>query len=319
MLPKVSAEPYEFPLVGELEPAATCLLLLDFQQDWTTRGGFVNAAHDASVPFAGSIVPTASQVLRACRWRDLRIAHARRAFREDTSDASPLQQAIHLRYYGRGIGAPGPLGRVSVRGESGSEFDTLLKPVPGEPVVERSALSAFVGTDLDAILRSWGVSKLILCGACLDGSVLSTFRHAADLGFQNLLVFDCCSCEAPERRLPALVEEFRCLGGALGCVSDSGSLLSALGIPGGEQLVSRLGANVPAMRWGSPLPASLLTVPTLALKPSPKRAQGARAQTPGLQSQRTPRAPLPPRPATCDPRGRRDDPTAPGGGLGSRK
>ncbi len=66
---------------------------------------------------------------------------------------------------------------------SHSQLVEELKPAAGEPVFDKLAMSAFVGTPLDVVLRDRGVATLILVGAVLEIGIEPTARHAADLGF----------------------------------------------------------------------------------------------------------------------------------------
>ena len=82
-----------------------------------------------------------------------------------------------------------------------------LKPALGEPVFDKLAMSAFVGTPLEVLLRDRGVTTLILVGAVVEIGIEPTARHAADLGFLPVVVEDACgavSPEAAERSLASL-------------------------------------------------------------------------------------------------------------------
>ena len=54
-------------------------------------------------------------------------------------------------------------------------------------------MSAFVGSDLELILRSRGVAELVLAGVTTSGVVLSTLRQAADLDFGITVLADSCA------------------------------------------------------------------------------------------------------------------------------
>ncbi|KAH8043492.1 isochorismatase-like protein [Aureococcus anophagefferens] len=73
-------------------------------------------------------------------------------------------------------------GRLFVRGEPGSEIVEAARPREGEPVIDKTANDAFIGTDLDRLLRCAGVRHLVVVGNTLDCCVHSTLRHANDLG-----------------------------------------------------------------------------------------------------------------------------------------
>ena len=224
---KCVGSPFEFPLVGELDPSTTALLVIDLQRDFTERGGYMEAMGYDIAPLA-SPLPRVARVLAACRDRGFRIVHTRQGFRRDLADLTPY---LIERYNRSGveIGASGPLGRVFVRGERGWEINSAVAPLGNEPVVDKTANSAFVGTDLDLILRGWRVDKLIICGNTLDCCVHCTLRHAADLQYQTLLLADCCGCveEAPGLR-KAMIDSVKVEGGLFGTVADSKALLTAI-------------------------------------------------------------------------------------------
>ena len=63
-------------------------------------------------------------------------------------------------------------------------------PKGGEPVFQKHASSAFIGTDLEAHLRAGGIESLVLVGMMTDHCVSSTARMAANLGFKVTVVED---------------------------------------------------------------------------------------------------------------------------------
>jgi nicotinamidase-related amidase len=73
-----------------------------------------------------------------------------------------------------------------------------LKPAADEPVFDKLAMSAFVGTPVESVLRDRGVTTLILVGAVLEIGIEPTARHAADLGFLPVVVEDACGVVEPE-------------------------------------------------------------------------------------------------------------------------
>ena len=81
---------------------------------------------------------------------------------------------------------------------SHSQLVEELRPAAGEPVLDKLAMSAFVGTPLEVVLRDRGVTTLILVGAVLEIGIEPTARHAADLGFLPVVVEDACGVVEPE-------------------------------------------------------------------------------------------------------------------------
>lgn len=74
------------------------------------------------------------------------------------------------------------------RGKVG--FHPVVMPAAGEPVLEKSVNSAFIGTSLEADLRASGIDKLVVAGLTTPHCVSTTTRMAANLGFAVALVED---------------------------------------------------------------------------------------------------------------------------------
>ncbi|MBB3770776.1 nicotinamidase-related amidase [Angulomicrobium tetraedrale] len=74
----------------------------------------------------------------------------------------------------------------------GSAFKPEAMPLPGEVVIAKQAHSAFIGTELEPLLRAAGIGTLVVAGVITNNSVEATVRMAADLGFHVRLVEDGC-------------------------------------------------------------------------------------------------------------------------------
>jgi nicotinamidase-related amidase len=77
-------------------------------------------------------------------------------------------------------------------GQTGNEFKPECQPLEGETVIVKQTNSAFIGTDLEARLRSSQQNVLIVTGVITNNSVEATVRMAGNLGFDTFLVEDAC-------------------------------------------------------------------------------------------------------------------------------
>src|ERR671934_209336 len=167
----VQAEPYEF----SFDPTRTALLIIDMQRDFVDPGGFGEALGNDVSRLRAAIGPT-RRVLDAARAAGMLVIHTREGHRPDLSDCPPSKLAR-----GRlaiGIGDPGPMGRILVRGEYGHDIVDELQPRAGEPVVDKPGKGAFYATDLDSILKNRGISSLIVAGVTAEVCVQTTVREA---------------------------------------------------------------------------------------------------------------------------------------------
>jgi nicotinamidase-related amidase len=219
----VQAEPYEFAFA----PSTTALVIIDMQRDFVDAGGFGEVLGNDVSLLRKAIAPT-KRVLDAARERGLLVIHTREGHRPDLAD---LPEAKKLR--GRlktGIGDPGPMGRILVRGEYGHDIIDELKPAPGEPVVDKPGKGAFYATDLDSMLHNRGIRSLVVCGVTTEVCVNTTVREANDRGYDCLVLEDCVGSYFPEFQVAALAM-IKAQGGIFGWVSDSARFLAALDRP----------------------------------------------------------------------------------------
>lgn len=72
----------------------------------------------------------------------------------------------------------------------GVAFMAEAMPANGESVVEKSVNSAFIGTDLERMLRLRGLRELVLVGMTSDHCVSTSARMAANLGFGVTILAD---------------------------------------------------------------------------------------------------------------------------------
>lgn len=220
---KVTIQAEPGPL--EVDPARTAIVMIDMQRDFLEPGGFGETLGNDVSLLARAVAP-ARALLAGARKLGMLIVHTREGHRPDLSDAPPAKVergSPRLR-----IGAPGPMGRILIRGEKGHDIIPELAPADGEPVVDKPGKGAFYATDLQSILQNRGVENLIVGGVTTEVCVHTTVREANDRGYRCLVAGDCCGSYFPEFHEMGL-KMIKAQGGIFGWVSDSTRILSALG------------------------------------------------------------------------------------------
>jgi nicotinamidase-related amidase len=215
----------------EAEPGAvsidldrTALVIIDMQRDFLEPGGFGAALGNDVARLRPAIAPCRA-MLDAARARGLLVIHTREGHRPDLSDAPRLK--VERGDPALRIGAPGPMGRILVRGEPGHDIIAELAPQAGEPVIDKPGKGAFYQTDLDLMLRNRGIETLLVGGVTTEVCVNTTVREANDRGFRCIVLGDCCASFFPEFHAAGLAM-MKAQGGIFGSVATSQALLGAL-------------------------------------------------------------------------------------------
>ncbi len=174
-----------------IEKDKTALLLIDMQKlagvEW-----IVEEAVEKGIPREEALKAVedmdrrikeannnAKKILEACRKKGIPAVHVKiEAMTKEGRDVGRLHR-LH-----KFIIPPGSVW---------AEFFDEVKPIEGEIVLTKTCSGAFVGTNLDRILRNMGIETLIVVGYYTDQCVETTVRDAADIGYYTILVEDACT------------------------------------------------------------------------------------------------------------------------------
>jgi biuret amidohydrolase len=203
----------------------TALLVIDMQRDFLHPDGYAARAGLDIAPLREAIEPVL-QVLSGARRARLTIIHTREGHLPDLSDCPPYKLK-RSRRAGAEIGAPGPLGRLLVRGEYGHDFIEALQPQFGEIVIDKPGYSAFEATALPQVLTARAIYTLILTGITTEVCVSSTLRSAIDRGYCCFTVSDACASADPQLHEAAL-RMIAIEGGIFGEVVTAARIVQAL-------------------------------------------------------------------------------------------
>jgi biuret amidohydrolase len=217
---RVPATPFDYPLA----PGSTALVVIDMQRDFIEPGGFGASLGNDVSHLQSAIAPIAA-LLAAWRARGWPVLHTREAHRADLSDCPPakrLRGTPALR-----IGDAGPMGRLLVAGEPGTEIIAALAPAPGETVIDKPGKGMFCATEAHALLQAAGITHLVFTGVTTEVCVQTSMREANDRGYDCLIVDDATASYFPEFKAATLAM-LTAQGAIVGWCTGSHALIQSL-------------------------------------------------------------------------------------------
>ncbi|MDI9632687.1 MAG: isochorismatase family cysteine hydrolase [Methanolinea sp.] len=191
------------------------LLVIDMQNDFVREGSPLRIAG------AQAIVPRVREVLGAFRERQFPVIHVLRVHRGDGSDVEIFRRELFSKH------------PFAVRGSWGAAVIDELQPAPGEYTIEKTRMSAFLGTDLDLLLRSLGVTCIFVTGIQTPNCVRTTVFDAAAYNYEVYLVDDAVAAQTEEIHRYN-VRDMEGIGTRIVSAADVGRILDALVPRGGR-------------------------------------------------------------------------------------
>ncbi|MEJ2852899.1 MULTISPECIES: cysteine hydrolase [unclassified Saccharothrix] len=178
-----------------LDPAKTAVVLIEYQNDFTSEGGVL---HDAVSPVMADtgMLPKTVALVEAARAAGATVMHAPITFAEGYHEISRHPYGIL-----KGVVD----GKAFVKGTWGAAIVDDLTPQQGDIVVEgKRGLDTFASTNLDFILRSKGIDTIVLGGFLTNCCVESTMRTGYENGYKVITLTDCVAATSAEEHENAI-------------------------------------------------------------------------------------------------------------------
>ena len=170
-----------------INPATTALVLIEFQNEFTSPGGVLHDAVAEVMDSTGMLGNTTALVDKA-RKAGVTIMHAPITF-------APGYGELTRHPYGILKGVVD--GNAFVKGTWGAAIVDDLTPAAGDILIEgKRGLDTFASTNLDFILRSKGIDTIILAGFLTNCCVESTMRSGYENGYRVITLTDCTAANS---------------------------------------------------------------------------------------------------------------------------
>ena len=174
----------------EIDVKKTALLSMDFQNDIIHPDApLAQAAGFAKMVQETGILPRSAKLLDAARKAGMKVIHIVVEF---GPDAAPMPSR---GAFFRMLGAGGP---TLVPGTWGAQIHDEVAPKPGDEVVKKYMISAFVGSNLDEVLKKNGITDIAMIGVATTFVVEGTTWSAVDKGYNCIVIEDCVCAGSKE-------------------------------------------------------------------------------------------------------------------------
>jgi len=182
-----------------MDPKKTAIVLVEYQNDFTSEGGALHGAVAEVMESTGMLANTQS-ALAAAREAGAVIIHSPIQFAEGYGE-------ITSHPYGILKGVVDT--NAFVKGSWGAEIVADVAPEPGDIVLEgKRGLDAFASTNLDFVLRSKGIETVAISGFLTNCCVESTMRSAYEKGFEVVTLTDCVGATSEAEHKNAITYDY---------------------------------------------------------------------------------------------------------------
>jgi ureidoacrylate peracid hydrolase len=204
-------------LQEKLARGRAALVVVDMQNDFVSPKGKM-AAFGFEIGCVRDSIPAIQRLLSQARGLGWMVIH--------TAMINELEQNP-LSWY-RFWGEPS----MTIHGTWGAQHIEELRPLPGETVLPKYTYGAFIGTNLDTMLRRAGIETLVVAGTDVNICAGNTIHQGFALGYDIVAVADCLQCFSRKGREHA--EQLRQAGlyvieNHVGLVAGSADLLETMG------------------------------------------------------------------------------------------
>ncbi len=185
----------------EIDPDKTAVVLIEYQNDFTSEGG---ALHDAvkGVMDDSQMIENTRKVVAEARAAGVTVLHAPITFAPGYGELGDPDKVYGIL---KGVIDSGAF----VKGTWGAEICDQLAPEEDDIVIEgKRGLDTFASTNLDFVLRSREVETVILAGFLTNCCVESTMRTAYEKGYDVVTLTDCTAATSDEEQRVATARDY---------------------------------------------------------------------------------------------------------------
>ena len=217
------------PEALRLDPAETAVIVVDMQNAYATKGGYVDLA-GFDVAGAAAAIGQTKKVLDAARAAGVTVIYFQNGWDKDYVEAgTPGSPNWHKSNALKTMRArPELAGTLLAKGTWDYAIVDELAPQPGDIVIPKTRYSGFFNTNIDSVLRARGIRTLVFTGVATNVCVESSLRDAFHLEYFGVVLADATHHLGPDFIQQAALYNIEKFFGWVSTVNDfCGAILQA--------------------------------------------------------------------------------------------
>ena len=218
----IEAEPESI----RIDFSKTAIIIVDMQNAFVGKGGYFDLI-GIDISSTEKILEPCKSIISEARVNGIKIVYLQMAYSPDLSDMGPEDSPASQKSRSLSLIREHPelRDKLCVSGSWGAEIIEELKPEPGDIIVRKQKYDGFIGTNLDIILRTFGIKYLIYIGTATNICVESTLRRSFFLDYFPILVSDAVIQKGPKMMQDTTILNVQ---NTFGWVTDSVRLMKAM-------------------------------------------------------------------------------------------
>ncbi len=208
-------------------PQQTALIVVDMQNAYASQGGYLDLA-GFDVSATGPVIKNIQRAIAAARSAGIKVIFFQNGWDNQYVEAggsgSPNYHKSNALKTMRK--RPELMGKLLAKGDWDYDLVDQLQPRPGDIVLPKPRYSGFFNTQLDSLLRSYGIHHLVFTGIATNVCVESTLRDGFFLEYFGVVLEDATHQAGPDFAQKAAIYNIETF---FGWVSNVNSFCDAVG------------------------------------------------------------------------------------------
>jgi len=213
----------------QIDRQRLALIVIDMQNAFVSKGGMFDLM-GYNLSLTQKIIKPINNIISTARSNGIKVIYVAHRYSPDLRESGgPNSPSWHK---GGVLGLyqqhPEWRDKLLIRGTWGAEIVEELKPIESEVVIEKPSFSAFFGTNMDIVLKTYDIKYLAFVGTATNICVEASIRDACYQGYFPILIADATSNSGPPLTQEATIFNVKSV---YGWVTTTESILEVMRMP----------------------------------------------------------------------------------------